>query len=460
MATHKLSKGLDVPITGAPQQTILSEPKVTRVAVVATDYHGMKPRMEVHEGDTVKRGQVLFEDRKNPGVTFTAPGAGRVIGIHRGARRALQSVVIHLSESEQTGSPTDDELVRFELPSGKSPEAFTREEVRHLLIKAGLWTAFRTRPFSRVPAPDSVPNAIFVTASDTNPLAADPAVVIGAEKAAFELGLKLVAGLTDGPTFLCTMSGSGIGAGNAPVKHEEFSGPHPAGTAGVHIHTLYPVNRERVVWTIGYQDVIAVAKLAQTGVLDVTRVVAYSGPLVKQPRLVRTRLGAYLDDVIEREFDGKGDAVRVISGSVLSGDRAMGEIFGFLGRYHYQVTALAEGRGREFLGWLVPGAKRYSSIPIFVSKLFGKKKFDFDTGTQGSARAMVPIGMYERVMPLDILPTFLLRALVVEDLERAEELGALELDEEDLALCTFVCPGKTNYGMLLRKNLQTMQEEG
>lgn len=460
MALHKITKGLDLPINGAPKQEVRSRPKITRVALLGDDYPGMKPRLLVGEGDTVRRGQPVFEDRKMPGVIYTAPGAGRVIGINRGERRAFQSMVIHLSESEQAGAPSDDEQVMFQSYTGKPPESLTEAELRQLLIESGMWTALRTRPFSCVPAPDAQAQAVFVTAIDTNPVTANPEVVIAAEQADFELGLKLVAKLTSGKTYLCTKAGSSISPGNAPVQHEEFSGPHPSGTVGLHIHLLHPVSRERVVWHLNYQEVIAIAKLCRTGRLDFTRTVALGGPVVREPRLVQTRVGADLDDLTEREFDSAGDTVRVVSGSVLSGKKAMGNVFGYLGRYHLQVSVLSEGRTRSFLGWLGPGLERFSVLPIFLSKLRPNKTFDFDTSQNGSARAMVPIGLYERVMPMDILPTFLLRALSVGDIERAEQLGALELDEEDLALCTFVCPGKTNYGLILRKNLQTIREEG
>lgn len=459
MAIHRIKKGLDLPINGAPQQKVLSAPKITRVALIADDHPGMKPRMAVAEGETVKRGQILFEDRKTPGVFYTAPGAGKIVGIHRGSRRALQSVVIHLNEHEQANTPKPEDLQRFEAFHGKEPSSLTRDELVALLVESGMWTAFRTRPFSKVPAPDSTPTAIFISATDTNPLAADPEVVIAEDPEAFALGQQLVSKLTEGKTFLCCRAGSKVEAAGS-VQKEEFAGPHPSGNVGVHIHSLHPVSRNRVVWHIGYQDVVAIAKLCDSGVLDVSRTVALAGPVVKQPRLVRARLGAMLDDIAEREFDQAGDDVRLISGSVLSGKKAMGIEFGYLGRYHTQVSVLSEGRQRELVGWLKPGSNVFSVLPIFLSKLAPGKKFDFTTTTNGSARAMVPIGLYEKVMPMDIMPTFLLRALSVGDVENAEKLGALELDEEDVALCTFVCPSKTNYGLILRRNLQTIEEEG
>jgi Na+-transporting NADH:ubiquinone oxidoreductase subunit A len=456
MAIHEVEKGLDLPIEGAPIQVIRGVAKTRRVAIMADDFPGMKPGMRVAEGDTVRRGQVLFEDRKTPGVLHTAPGAGRVIGVHRGAKRALQSVVIALSDAECAGWPEVPEQVEFSAYRGGEPAS--RQAIVDLLVESGQWTAFRRRPFSKVPSPEEVPHSIFVTAIDTNPLAVLPEVVVAERRADFQRGLEVVARLTEGETYLCISENSDIDTGvTAAVSVERFRGPHPAGNAGLHIHRLDPVSRAKAVWSVGYQDVIAIGHLFATGELDVTRVVAIAGPAVEDPRLVRTRLGASTEDLAGEE--GGGSEVRLIAGSVLSGKAASGEIFGYMGRYATQVSVLKEGRERVFLGWLTPGWDVFSSIPIYLSRML-KKKFAFTTTTNGSPRAMVPIGMYERVMPMDILPTFLLRSLVVGDIEEAEKLGALELEEEDLALCSFVCPGKTDYGPLLRKNLEMIEKEG
>lgn len=459
MANHKITKGLDLPISGRPVQVIREVASVGRVAILADDFPGMKPRMHVEEGQTVKRGQLLFVDRKNEGVRFTAPGAGRVIGIHRGERRVLQSVVIDLSDSERASSPGDDEIVSFESYTGKPADQLSRDEIRDLLIESGLWTALRTRPFSKVPAVDSAPRAIFVTAIDTAPLAPLPEVALEGRLEDFDRGLAAIAKLTEGKTYLCMRAHSDLAEGlTAPVSTEYFAGPHPAGTPGLHIHTLEPASRHRTVWHIGYQDVAAIGSLIETGKLDVTRVVSIAGPVVSDPRLCRTRRGACLEDVVGKE--GGEDEVRHISGSVLSGKKAMGDAFGFLGTYDNQISVLREDHDQEFVGWLLPGPKSYSILPVFLSKFLGVKSFDMTTSTNGSPRAMVPLGLYEKVMPLDILPTFLLRSLIVGDLEKAEQLGALELDEEDLALCTFVCPGKTDYGPILRRCLELIEKEG
>lgn len=419
----------------------------------------MKPRMMVQEGDRVQRGQVLFEDRKSEGVLHTAPGAGQVVGVHRGARRALQSVVIHLSDSERAGEATADDLASFASYPGGDSSAWSRDQLVALLVESGQWTAFRTRPFSKVPATQTIPHSIFVTAIDTNPLAPYPEVIIEKRREDFDRGLAAVATLSGGATHLCVRAHSPIPAMvSAAVTTQEFAGPHPAGNAGLHIHRVDPVHREKTVWTVGYQDVIAIGRLLATGVLDVSRTITVAGPAAPEPELVHTRLGADIEDVVGALPEDV--EVRLIAGSVLSGRRAAGDTHGFLGRFHNQITVMAEGRERVFMGWLTPGWNAFSTAPIYLSRLLPDKLFPFTTTTNGSPRAMVPIGMYERVMPMDILPTFLLRSLVVGDVEQAEKLGVLELDEEDLALCSFVCPGKTEYGPLLRKNLDMIEKEG
>ena len=414
--------------------------------------------MHVEEGQSVKRGQLLFEDRKSEGVLHTSPGAGRVIGIHRGAKRVLQSIVIDLSDAERSGELPENEYQTFESYTGKTEAELNRSEIRDLLVESGQWVALRTRPYSKVPSVDSEPAAIFVTAIDSAPLAPLPEVVLAERRQDFERGLQLLARLTEGKTYLCLREHSDLAQElNAPVQVEYFSGPHPAGNPGLHIHLLEPVHRNKTVWHIGYQDVASIGHLFRTGQLDVERVVSLAGPPIADPRLVRTRLGICIDDVIDQSFETE---VRLISGSVLSGKKANSDTFAYLGRYERQISVLAEGREREFMGWLAPGRTRFSILRIFLSNFLTPSKFEMNTSLNGAERAMVPIGSYERVMPMDILPTFLLRSMLVGDVEKAEELGVLELDEEDLALCTFVCHSKIDYGPVLRRNLEIIEKEG
>ncbi|MDX5374051.1 MAG: Na(+)-translocating NADH-quinone reductase subunit A [Pseudomonadaceae bacterium] len=443
----KIKRGLDLPLAGAPEQRIEPARAVRSVALLGCDYHGMKPTMAVQVGDRVKLGQVLFSDKKNPGVHFTAPGAGVVAAIHRGEQRVLQSVVIDLE---------GDESVEFARYEAGQLSALEPQTVRDNLQQSGLWAALRTRPYSKVPAIDAVPSSIFVTAIDSHPLAVDPAVVIAERAADFENGLKVLARLAK--VFLCKAEGVNLaGEGSAGVQAEAFAGPHPAGLPGTHIHFLDPVSASKSVWHIGYQDVIAIGALFTSGKLDVARVVALAGPVVDKPRLLRTRLGASLDELTAGELQPGHN--RVISGSVFGGRSSRGA-FAFLGRYHVQVSCLHEGRERELLHYLRAGVNKHSVLNIFVSKLMGGRKLAMDTSTNGSPRAMVPVGNYEEVMPLDILATQLLRYLIVGDTDMAQKLGCLELDEEDLALCTYVCAGKYEYGPILRDNLTRIEKEG
>ncbi|MFZ7108939.1 Na(+)-translocating NADH-quinone reductase subunit A [Avibacterium avium] len=443
-----IKKGLDLPIAGKPEQVIHNGNAVTEVALLGEEYVGMRPSMKVREGDVVKKGQVLFEDKKNPGVLFTAPASGTVTAINRGAKRVLQSVVIQIEGDDQ---------VTFNKYSADELKSLTSEQVRQNLQASGLWTALRTRPFSKVPAVDAMPSSIFVNAMDTNPLAADPEVVLKAHWDDFTNGLTVLSRLHEGKLHLCKAGDSNIPTVDLPnLAVHDFGGPHPAGLSGTHIHFIDPVSATKTVWYLNYQDVIAFGRLFTTGELYNDRVISLAGPQVKNPRLIRTQLGANLAQLTKGEL--KEGENRIISGSVLSGHKAEGAV-DYLGRYALQVSVIAEGREKEFLGWIMPGANKYS-ITRTVLGHFGHKLFNFTTALNGGHRAMVPIGAYERVMPLDIIPTLLLRDLSAGDTDSAQALGCLELDEEDLALCTFVCPGKNDYGPMLRAALDKIEKEG
>ncbi|HKN03115.1 MAG TPA: Na(+)-translocating NADH-quinone reductase subunit A [Buttiauxella sp.] len=445
----KIKKGLDLPIAGLPEQQIHDGPAIPFVALLGEEYVGMRPSMLVQEGDKVLKGQPLFEDKKNPGVLFTAPASGTVKTINRGERRVLQSLVIEVQGDEQ---------VVFERFAPENLAKLPRETIQAQLLASGLWTALRTRPFSKTPQPASVPAAIFVTAIDTNPLSADPQPIIRAHREIFDAGLTLLSRLTDGKVHVCQAVGGKLGGHPAgQVTFNEFAGPHPAGLVGTHIHFLEPVSLQKMVWHLNYQDVIAIGKLFVEGEIWTERVIALAGPQVKNPRLIRTRLGASLEVVTAGELE-EGEN-RIVSGSVLSGTMAAGPR-AWLGRFHLQVTVLKEGREKELFGWVMPGADKYSITRTTIGHFLKRKLFNFSTDTNGGERAMVPIGNYERVMPLDILPTMLLRDLLAGDTDSAQALGCLELDEEDLALCTYVCPGKYEYGPVLREVLTRIEQEG
>ena len=444
----KTKRGLDLPISGSPKQTIEDGPEIRQVALVAYDYPGMKPTMAVREGDRVKAGQLVFTDKKTPGVKYTSPASGTVVAINRGEKRVFESLVVEISgdEAQTFASYPPAELM-----------SLGRDTVVEVLVDSGQWTALRTRPYSKVPGPDTTPDAIFVTAADTRPLCGDPSLFINEQTDAYLAGIDVLSRLTDGPVFVCTNAGSTVPVSDNPqVKAEQFAGPHPSGNAGTHIHFLHPVHTNRTVWSIGYQDVISIGQLFTTGRLFFDRVISLAGPEVKHPRLLRTRMGASTAEITSGELNDSNH--RVISGSVLDG-RIARDATAYIGRFHHQVSVLREGTERELLDFVMPGVQKFSLTRLFISAFLGRKQYDMSTTTYGSPRSIITIGTYEEVMPLDILPTQLLRALVVGDFDACVELGLLELDEEDIALCTFACPGKYEYGPYLRHMLTRIETE-
>ncbi len=447
----KILRGLDVPIAGAPKQEVFSAPKPLCVALLPADYVGIKPGLLVQENDKVQAGQPLFRDRNQPEVVFTASKGGVVKKIKRGKKRVLESVIIEADENAPslTFSPVKpEEMLVLEA-----------DFVRARLLQSGAWTALRTRPFGKIPSPHSTPEAIFITAMDTHPLSADPRIALKALDPLgkfFHNGVAVLSRLA--PIFLCHAPGEAWPGADLPnVKTQIFEGVHPAGLAGTHIHFLRPASLKHVVWHLNYQDVAAIGALFLEGRFLTERVVALGGPVVKKPRLIKTTLGANLMELTQNELtEGEN---RVVSGSILGGRTAAGDT-AFLGRYHLQIACLHEGREREMFHYFRLGFNKHSVKNIFISKLLGKPNFAMDTSTNGGARAIVSIGNYEEVMPLDILATPLLRYLVAGDTEMAQKLGALELDEEDLALCSYVCAGKYEYGPILRDVLTRIEKEG
>ena len=445
----KIQKGLSIPLAGAPESDLDQSVMVRAVALLGGDYQGMKPTMAVQVGDVVKRGDLLFTDKKCEGVRYTSPAGGRVAAINRGAKRAFESVVVEIE---------GDEAASFERYSAEQARALTPDVIKAQLLESGQWTSLRARPFGRVADPQTAPSGLFITAIDTQPHAPDPEIAIARDPEAFVLGQDLLAAMVDCPVYLCAAPGADVPQSqHARLARHDFSGPHPAGLAGTHVHFLMGASLERIAWTVGYQDVIAIGRLFLDGALYTDRVISLAGPSVTRPRLILSRVGADLQALAAGE---QTDAdTRLLSGSVLGG-RSVQSGTAYLGRYHQQVALLPEGRERNFMGWLSLGRRKHSVLGIYLSSWFGTKPLAMSTSTNGSERAMVPVGAYEKVMPLDILPTQLLRALLVGDTETAQALGCLELDEEDLALCTYVCPGKYEYGGILRDNLTRIEKEG
>ena len=448
----RIKKGLNIPINGSPTEEIVDSTRSRSVAILGNDYVGMKPTMLVEEGDRVKLGQALFEDKKNPGVIFTSPAGGKVESINRGDRRVLQSVVIEVEQEEET-----EEFNRY---SEDELDKTNPAEIRSQLIKSGSWTAFRTRPYSKIPGVEEIPNNIFISLLDTQPLSPNPEIITNLNTDNFNFGLKVLKRLVDCPIHISTGPNSNLDLqeDDQVIKHI-FSGPHPAGLVGTQMHYISPASLSNINWTIGYQDVIAIGAQFRTGKVFVERVVSLAGPQVNEPKYLKTRLGACTDEVTAGQLTQREN--RVISGSVISGREALGP-YAYLGRYHNQISVVAEpnSKDREFMNWLTPGPRKFSKIPLFLSSLFPKKLYKFKALMNGSDRPIVPIGVYEEVLPLNFLPAMLLRNIVLMDTEKIQALGGLELDEEDLSLCSFVCPGKYDFGSLLRAGLTKIEVEG
>lgn len=434
----RLKQGFNLPLSGAPEQRIAGGPPIRRVALLGPDYPGLRPSMTVAEGDRVRLGQPLFCDRRDERIRYTTPGAGRVTAVHRGDKRVLLAVEIELEgeEEERFATFAEEELDRL-----------GRAQVIDNLLASGLWTALRTRPFGKAPLPDQVPDALFVTAIDTQPLAADPRLIIAERQDDFRNGLRVLRHLTDGPLYLCLGPGPEPGAPRG-IEKVQFSGPHPAGLAGTHIHRLVPIAPGRAVWHLGYQDLLAIGRLFTSGRFDPTRVIALAGPGIARPRLVRTRLGAACADLLSGENVAADQ--RIVAGSVLHGRPAQGPL-AFLGRFHLQVCALPRSGGSR---------PRLSLLNPLRAWLPRGKTYSLDGQRHGTAQAIFPTGRYERVMPFDLMLPYLLRALACGDVEEARALGCLELEEEDLALCSFVCPGKNDFGPMLRAVLDEIEKEG
>ncbi|MEM6477543.1 MAG: Na(+)-translocating NADH-quinone reductase subunit A [Pseudomonadota bacterium] len=447
MQHFSLKKGLNLPVDGAPASGITDGPAVETVALLGADYIGLKPRLKVEEGDLVVPGSPIFAHKDTPDVMVTSPVRGRIKAINRGARRVLISVEIQVMDH-------DGQALDF---SGIG-DAATADGLAERLALSGLWTSFRTRPYSKVPASDERPAAIFVTAMDTEPLSPDAAEIIDDDRESFAAGLAAITKLTEGKTYLCQSEGADIpGADIDGVEAAAFSGPHPAGLAGTHMHFLDPPSAQRVVWTIGYADVTAIGRLLTTGFVSGERIIALSGPKLEAPRTVRTLAGASMVDLTRGAFEGV-DPVRMISGSVLSG-RAGEGASAYIGRYARQLTVIEEDKKQIPMGWIRPMASKYAFQPVLGSA-FARKTYALTSNLNGGRRAMVPIGTFEQLMPQDFLPTQLLRALLVMDTDSAQALGALELDEEDLGLCGFACPAKYEYGEALRDSLTKIEKEG
>lgn len=431
-----IKKGLNLPISGHPEPVVSDTPTINKVAIMGNDFEGMKPTMLVKEGEIVKLGQKIIEDKKNPGVFFTSPCGGEVSSINRGEKRKFLSIEIDIA--------SDEEFVEFDLD----------QDPLNLLIESGLFNSFRTRPFNRTPKINDRPDKIFINACDTNPLSISPDHVITLQKQDFNAGVEFISNLFDSDTNLAYQDDD-LSYSFNNVESQQFTGPHPAGLSSTHINSIYPVSINRTVWTINYQEVISIGYLLNNGKLRTHKHISLGGESVFKPSIVSARIGASLDQLTAGKVKTSS---RIISGSVLFGHESV-DVMSYLGFYDNQVSAIPNNPDDIFLNWIMPGKNLHSKLNVFASAFKKPEKFSFNTGINGGNRAIVPVGSYEEIIPLDILMTQLLKALVVGDIEVAIDLGMLELTAEDLALATYVCPSKYDYCSILMDNLNKVYEE-
>jgi len=431
---------------GKADKILIPEERPSRFAMKPVDFPGMVPKMCVKPGDEVKAGTTLFFDKKNEDVKFTAPVSGVMRDVVRGERRRILEVVL-----EARG----DEYIDF----GKAdPEKLKVEEIKKKLLESGLWPAIRQRPYHIVANPEDSPRSIFISGFDTAPLAADMDYIMElVPEEHYHTGIRVLNKLTEGKVYLglSKNTSSSILKNTPGVEINYFSGPHPVGNVGIQIHHIEPVNKGETVWYVNLQDIVSIGRLFNEGKYVADKIVALAGSEVEKPRYYRTRTGASISNIIKDNI--VSDNVRYISGNVLTGQKILRD--GYLGYYDSTISVIPEGDYYEFFGWITPGLKKFSLSRTFLTWLMPGKKYRLDTNMHGGERAFVVTGEYEKVLPMDVYPMQLLKSILVEDIDRMEQLGIYEVSEEDFALCEFICPSKIEIQSIIRRGLDLMAKE-
>ncbi len=445
----KIKKGLDIKMNGQAEKIYVKAPRAKTFAIKPTDWHGLTPKIIPILCDTVKVGTPIFYDKYHPEIKFTSPVSGILLSINRGERRRITEVVV-----EDDGKDTPESFLQGD------PAKLTREQIVENLLESGLWPMIRQRPYSVIARPDSKPKSIFISAFDTSPLAPDYDFLLKDLEEEFQWGINVLRQLTEGKVHL-NLDGrypsirtlSNIEG----VEINRFKGPHPAGNVGIQIHKLDPINKGDLIWTVKPQDVVAIGRLFKNGKYDPSVVIALTGSQVEKPQYYKTIRGAAIAPLLENQM--KEGENRVISGSVLQG-RQVDPVEGYVGFLDSQVTVIPEGNYYEMFGWILPGFKKLSVSRSFASKwLAPNRKFHVDTNLHGGQRAFVMTGEYEKVLPMDIYPMQLLKSILVNDIDKMEQLGIYEVDEEDFALCEFVCTSKTPVTNIIRDGLRSLRKE-
>ncbi len=450
MTQIKIRKGHSIRIAGIPQKEVATNLSTAEVALCPIEFRYVKPKLLVKEGDHVDIGTPLFFNKENPDQKWGAPGAGTICKIQYGPRRVIEKIVIKLDKDEKGFSQKSITL--------RDTAKLKREDIKSTISESNLWHLIRQRPFNHVANPNDEPRDIFISALHTAPLSPNLDLVLKGRKDALQAGINILNGLTDGNVNV------GISSNNKieelieldNCKLHQISGPHPAGNVGVQIHHIAPLKPEDIVWTVNIQHVIILGKLFLKGEIDPSIIVSIGGPGAKNPIHIKTRIGAKIDTLVSGQLEN--GEYRIIGGDVLTGRKVDKD--NYLGFYDTIISILPVDFSRPFLGWIQPGSskKTYSLTNSFFS--FGKKLFNFTTKQNGSQRALVPINAWEDVLPMDILPNPLYRSILAADIEEMMQLGILECDDEDFALCSFACPSKIDVGATIRKGLDIMKADG
>jgi len=442
-----IKKGLNIPMLGEAEKVIKKANQAEYYAIKPTDFIGIRPKLLVQPGDKVKAGTALFYDKLQERVHFTSPVSGEVTEIRRGERRVIQEIIIKA-----------DATIEYESFKTGTPSSLSKEEIIEILLQSGLWPAIRQRPYSTIANPADTPKAIFISAFDTAPLAPDMDYVVKDCESCFQIGIDVLRKLTDGTIHLninADYPAAGTYTKAKGVQINKFTGPHPAGNVGVQINKLDPINKGDIVWYTYPQEIIAIGRLFEKGIYDATKIIALTGSEIKNPRYYKIINGASIKNLVEDNV--KEGEQRYISGNILTGTKIEKE--GFISFYDNQVTVIPEGRYHEFFGWATPGFKKYSASHAILSWLIPGRKYKLDTNMHGGHRAYVMTGEYEKVFPMDIFPVQLIKAIMVEDIDKMEQLGIYEVDEEDFALCEYVCTSKTEVQSIIRTGLDLMRKE-
>lgn len=445
----KIRRGLNIPLVGQPEKVLVRSEMAETYALKPTDFPGLTPRLSVKVGDMVKAGSPLFHDKYHPEIVFTSPVSGEVVEVRRGDRRVILEVVVKVISD-----------IEYEDFGVADPTKLTREQVLEKLIKSGVWPYVRQRPYGIIAKPTDHPKSIFISGFDTAPLAPDLDFSVNGEDEAFQAGIDALSKLTEGSIHLglnADFPPSNVYSKAKGVQFHYFTGPHPAGNVGIQIHHIDPINKGEVVWVLNPLDVIIIGRLFLKGIYNAAKVIALAGSEVSKPRYYRVISGARIDSIVKDNVSKSDVTPRFISGNVLAGTKV--DLIGFLGFYDNMISVIPEGNHHEFFGWMAPGLNKFSASRTFISKLLPGRKFKLNTNFNGGERAYVVTGQYEKVLPMNIYPVHLVKAILANDIDRMEQLGIYEIVEEDMALCEYVCTSKIEVQEIIRNGIKVMIKE-